>query len=433
MNEMSHRVLPPPMTGSEEPERPRHHRAGPFGVLDIGTTKIVCLIGRTESDGTLRALGFGWQKGRGVRGGGIVDLDAAEKAIRASVGQAEDMADTRLRSVTVNLTCGQPESRLFNVQWPVGGRAVEEHDIRRVVNEGRARAGIDGREVIHAMPLTFSVDNTDGVADPRGLFCEELTTRLHIIDAASTALRSLGACIARCDLDIAELVSAPMAAGLATLVADERELGATVIDMGGGTTGMAVFAESQLMHTAQLPIGGVHVTNDLARLLSTPIPYAERLKALYGNAQPCKDDEREMLPVPLVGEEDEQIAKVPRSMVVSIIRPRLEETFELVKERLDGSGLARAAGTRVVLTGGACQLAGARLLAGRILGKQVRLGRPSALRGLPDSASGPAFATAAGLLAWAAGEGRAMHDVDLELERPAGFIRRVVNFLRERV
>src|SRR5215472_18597759 len=158
---MSRRVLPPPPTGPEEASRPRHGRSGPFGVLDIGTTKIACLIGRTESDGSLRALGFGWHKGDGVRGGGIVDLEAAEKAIRAAVGQAEDMADTRLRSVTVNLTCGQPQSRLFNVQWPVGGRAVEEHDIRRVVNEGRYRASADGREVIHALPLTFSVDQTD--------------------------------------------------------------------------------------------------------------------------------------------------------------------------------------------------------------------------------------------------------------------------------
>src|SRR6185312_14849039 len=227
--------------------------------------------------------------------------------------------------------------------------------------------------------------------------------------------------------------SAPMAAGLATLVADERELGATVIDMGGGTTGMAVFAESQLLHTSQLPVGGVHVTNDLARILSTPVAHAERLKTLYGSVQSSPDDDREMLPVPLVGEEEHQIAKVPRSMVVNVIRPRLEETFELVKERLDSSGLSRAAGMRVVLTGGACQLGGAREMAARILGRQVRLGRPQRLRGLPDSASGPAFATAAGLLAWASGEGRTMHDLDLAEERPAGFVRRVVNFLKERV
>ena len=433
MNDMSHRVLPPPPSGPNDETRPRHMRAGPFGVLDIGTTKIVCLIGRTESDGTLRVLGFGWHKGRGVRGGGITDLDEAERAIRASVGQAEDMADTRLRAVTVNLTCGQPESRLFSVQWPVGGRAVDEQDIRRVVNEARAREAEGGRETIHALPLSFAVDDMGGVADPRGLHCSTLHARLHIIDSAAPALRSLSACIARCDLDLAGLVSAPMAAGLATLVSDERELGATVIDMGGGTTGIAVFAEGQLLHTAQLPVGGVHVTNDLARLLSTPVAHAERLKTLYGSAQASPDDDREMLPVPLVGEEEHQIAKVPRSMVVDIIRPRLEETFELAKARLEASGLARAAGTRVVLTGGACQLGGVREMAARILGRQVRLGRPSRLRGLPDSASGPAFATAAGLLAWAAGEGRTIHDIDLEEERPAGLIRRIVKFLKERV
>jgi len=435
MNDMSRRVLPPPME-PEEPARPRGGKGGPFGVLDIGTTKIACLIGRVESDGRLRVLGFGWQRGRGVRAGGITDLDEAERAIRACVGQAEDMADTRLRAVTVNLSCGQPESRLFNVQWPVGGgRAVDDHDIRRVVLEGRARAQNDGRETIHALPLAFSVDDMQGVADPRGLHCQTLTARLHVIDAAHSALRSLGACMARCDLDIAELVSAPMAAGLATLVADERELGAVVIDMGGGTTGMAVFAEGQLLHTSQLPMGGAHVTNDIARVLSTPVTHAERLKTLYGNVHASPDDERELLPVPLIGEEDHQIAKVPRSMVVNIIRPRIEETFELVKEKLESSGLVRAAGSRVVLTGGACQLGGVRELIAEILGKdkQVRLGRPAVLRGLPDSASGPAFATAAGLLGWAAGDGRTMHDIDFEAERPTGLLRRLAAFLRERL
>ena len=432
MNDMSSRVLPP----SEEPDAPdrgRHLRTGPFGVLDIGTTKIVCLIGRTESDGTLRVLGCGWQKGRGVRGGGIIDLDEAERAIRAAVGQAEEMADTRLRAVTVNLSCGQPESRLFNVQWPVGGRAITEADLRRVVWEARARAAAEGRETIHALPLGFAADDTVGIADPRGLFCEMLTARLHLVDATATALRNLDTCMTRCDLEIAELVSAPMVAGLATLVEDERQLGATVIDMGGGTTGLAVFAEGQVLHTAQLPVGGVHVTNDIARLLSTTITHAERLKTLYGNAELSSDDEREMLPVPLVGEDDHQIAKVPRSMVVSIIRPRLEETFELVRERLEGSGLGKAAGIRVVLTGGACQLPGAREMTARILGRQVRRGRPHRLRGLPDAASGPAFATAAGLLAWAAGEGREIPDIDLDTLRPPGLARRIVNFLRERL
>jgi cell division protein FtsA len=432
MNEMSPRALPP-LTSSEEPERPRHYRASPFGVLDIGTTKIACLIGRMESDGALRVLGLGWQKARGIRGGGIADLEEARRAILACVGQAEDMADTRLRNVTVNLSCGHPESRLFNVQLAMDGRAVGEADIRRAVQEGRARAVADGREAIHALPLNFAVDELDRVVDPRGLFCSTLAARLHVIDAAAPALRSLGACIAACDLEITELVSAPMAAGLATLVPDERELGATVIDMGGGTTGMAVFADEQLLHTAQLPIGGFHVTKDLATGLSTSLTHAERLKSLYGNVQASPDDDREMVPVHLVGEEEHQIAKVPRSMVVNIIRPRIEETFEYIKDRLDSSGLARASGNRMVLTGGACQLGGVREMAARMLNRQVRIGRPHAVRGLPDSAAVPAFAATAGMLHWAAGEGRTLHDVDLDATQPIGWFRRFVNFIRDRV
>ena len=432
MNDMSQRFLPP-NNMSEAPPRPRNLRTGLIGVLDIGSTKIACLIGRTESDGSLRVLGVGWQKGRGVRGGGIADMDEAERAIRACVGQAEEMADTRLRAVTVNLSCGQPESRLFNVQWPVGGRVVTDQDVRRVMLEGRARATTEGRETIHAIPLAFGVDDMVGVDDPRGLHCDSLSARLHIIDAHATALRNLATCIARCDLDITELVSSPMAAGLSTLVEDERQLGATVVDMGGGTCGMAVFAEGQVMHTAQLPIGGLHITNDIARLLSTTVAHAERLKTLYGSAQSSPDDEREMLPVPAVGEEEHQIQNVPRSMVVSIIKPRLEETFEMVRDRLESSGLGRLAGTRVVLTGGACQLPGAREMAARILGRQVRQGRPHNLRGLPDATSGPAFAAAAGLLAWASGGGRPLHDIDLIPDRPAGLFRKVVNFLKERV
>ena len=432
MNEISRRPAAPPSV-PEEPDRPRHHRTGPFGVLDIGTTKIVCLIGRTESDGTLRVLGFGWQKARGVRGGNIVDLAEAVSAIRASVGQAEDMADIRLRSVTVNLTCGQPETRLYNMQWAVGGRQVEDRDIRGVVNEARFRTAADGRDAIHTMPQQFSVDATDQVEDPRGLFCTTLNARLHVIDAASTAVRTLKTCIAQCDLDIGELVSAPMAAGLSILVDDERSLGTTVIDMGGGTTGMAVFADGQLLHTAQLPIGGLHVTKDLATGLSTTLAHAERLKTLYGNVQSSPDDEREMLMVPIVGEEDHQLSRVPRSQVVNIIRPRLEETFEYVKDRLDSAGLTRAAGNRVVLTGGACQLGGVRDLAAHILGRQVRIGRPVQLRGLPEMATGPAFATAGGLLSWAAGAGRGFQDLDMEEEPQSGLLRRIVNFLKERV
>jgi cell division protein FtsA len=417
----------------DEPLRVRGVRSGPFGVLDIGSTKIACLIGRAESDGRLRALGFGWQKSRGIKSGGIIDLDEAEKAIRAAVGTAEEQADIRLKSVYVNLSCGQPESRLFNVQWPVDGRAVTADDIRRVVREARVRAMSEGRATIHVLPMSFSTDETIGVSDPRGLFCDTLTAQLHVVDAGSTALRTLSACLSRCELDIAALVSAPMAAGLASLVDDERELGATVVDMGGGTTTLAVFAEGQLLHTAHLPIGGIHVTNDIARGLSTSVAHAERLKALYGNCQGSPDDERELLPVPQVGEDEHQIAKIPRSMLISIIRPRLEEIFEMVKDRMETAGLGSAGGTRVVLTGGASQLGGVREIAAQMLERNVRLGRPGGLIGLPDSATSANFATLVGLLAFATGDGQTMQDINFETERGGGWLRGVVDFLKNRV
>jgi cell division protein FtsA len=203
--------------------------------------------------------------------------------------------------------------------------------------------------------------------------------------------------------------------------------------MGGGTTTIAVFAEGQMLHTAQLPVGGNHVTNDVARLLSTQVAHAERLKTLYGTCQESPDDARELLPVPLVGEAEHQIAKVPRSALVSIIRPRLEEIFELVRDRIETSGLGRAAGARVVLTGGASQLVGARELAAQILDRQVRIGKPIGVIGLPDAATGPNFATMIGLLAFASGDGQTMHDIDLTAAAPQGRLARFMNLLMRRM
>ena len=406
-------------------------QSGPFGVLDIGSSKIVCLIARVESDGSFRILGTGWQRSEGVRAGGIVDIERAERVIRAAVGLAEEQAGTHLRTITVNVSGGQPESRLLGIRWPINGRAVTEQDVRRVLLEGRGRAAAEGRHIVHAVPLSFSADDTAGVDDPRGLYCDNLTARVHVVDAQQTALRTLDACLQRGGLGIAGLASAPMAAGIATLVEDEKMLGATVIDMGGGTTGMAVFADGQLLHTAILPVGGQHVTQDIARMLSAPLTQAERLKTLYGSVQPSPDDDREMLTIRQVGEPEHAILKVPRQAVVGIIIPRLEETFEMVRERLDALGTV--AGNRVVLTGGASQLQGVRELASSVLGRPVRLGRPAMPRGLPETAAGPGFATALGLVAWAGGDGRSPMDLDLDSERPAGMLPRIINFLRDRM
>lgn len=423
-------VLPPAMP----PDLPRKSlRPGPHGVLDIGSTKVCCMIGRADPDGTLRVMGYGTIASRGVKAGAVIDIEEAERAIRKAVADAEEMAQHHLRAVTVTLGCGKPTSRQTYVQWPIGGRPVTDADVKRVLQEGRARASHEGRDIVHVLPLRFEVDETAGVPDPRNLHCDHLIARLHTVDASTSALRNLVAAVERCELDVAELVSAPIAAGLSALVEDERQLGATVIDMGGGTTNLAVWGDGQVLHTAQLALGGNHVTHDIARGLGTPVAHAERLKTLYGNAEGSPDDEREMLPVPMVGEEEHQFQKVARSQVVGIIKPRLEETFETLREHLGDDSLARASGSRVVLTGGASQLVGAREMAARILDRQVRIGRPNPLRGLDEQHGSPAYATAIGLLAWASGAGRNLADIDLGPEETPGPIRRLVNFLRDRV
>lgn len=378
-------------------------RSGLIAALDIGTTKISCLIGRLNASNELRIVGVGHHASRGVRSGTLVDLEAAEVTIRATVDAAERMAGETIRHVVVNVSAGQPRSRLIAAEVAVAGHDIGDADVRRVldpVHYGEALA--NDHEVVHAIPVGYSIDGTNGVHDPRGMYGQRLRASLHVITASSGALRNLSTCVARCYLEIAAKAVSPYAAALGTLVEDEKSLGVTLIDMGGGSTSVAVFFDSQLVHTETLPVGGNHVTRDLARGLSTPIPQAERIKTLYGSCQPSQADGRQMIEVPPITDDGvSELGQVPRSLLVNIIRPRVEEIFEMVRARLEDAGFDKVAGRRVVLTGGACQLAGIPDLATSILNKQVRVGRPRRIEGLPDAAAGPGFATCVGLLDYA--------------------------------
>jgi len=279
---------------------------------------------------------------------------------------------------------------------------VREQDIKKVLRQGQMRVSDLEGELIHAIPIGYSLDGHKGISDPRGMFGDRLGASLHFVTAASGPLRNLALCVERCHLEVAALVASPYASGLACLVEDETDLGVTCIDMGGGLTTIAVFVGGNMVHLDIVPIGGIHVTNDIALGLSTSHSTAERVKALYGSASVSPSDERDMIDVPRLGEEDRETANhVPRSILNGIIQPRLEETLELVRERLSASGLQEVAGRRVVLTGGASQLAGVRELTADILHSQTRLGRPIRLRGLPDASQGPEYSTVAGLIGFA--------------------------------
>ena len=405
---------------------------GVFGVLDIGSTKITCLIGQGKSNGKLKILGYGWRRSHGVKQGGIINLKSAERAIRSAVGQAEEAAERRLNKIYVNLSGGKPDSQLYNIEWPIGGREITNHDIYRLVNEGILRAQVEGREIIHALPLSFNVDETAGVEDPRGHQCEILSTTLHIISTSATSLKNLATVLMRSELEIESIISTPLAAGLAVMAPDERDLGATIVDMGGGTTSIGIFGDNQLLYTSQIPIGGSHITRDIAGILSTSIDTAEWLKTKYGSAEYSYNDEYQQLPIQMIGDDDYEImTKIPLSRVISIIRPRIEETLELIRDRLDNSNIGKAANGRVVLTGGGSLLEGLGPLAARILNRQIRLGKPNNIIGLPnDSTTSAAFSTAAGLLCWAAGEGRTLADLDFSNKKNNGFLKKIIEFIR---
>ena len=408
------------------------NRRGPVGIVDIGTSKICAFIARAGETAP-QIAGIGHQLSRGVRSGVIVDIEAAMQSIITAVHAAEQMAGERVKDIVVNLSGGFGASRIVQTDIALNGREVGDSDLKRVLNHGHHMKEPPGRVVIHSIPVGFAIDGSRPVRDPRGMFGQRLAVNMHAVTADASVLRNMANCIGRCHLDIAAFVASPYAAGLSALVEDETKHGVTLIDMGGGTTTIGVFFDDNLVFVDSIPVGGGHVTNDIVRGLSTPLSHAERMKTLYGSCIASSTDEREMIAVPQIGEEEEtQSNHVPKSLLVGIVAPRLEETFELVRKRLDASGYDKIAGRRCVLTGGASQLAGVRELAALILDKQVRIGRPLRIEGLAAATGGPAFATSAGLVHFAFSErAEILRPSRARADESDGFMIRFGHWLRE--
>ncbi len=413
-------------------------KSGLTAALDVGSTKVCCFIAREGSDRLPSIVGIGQQASRGVKNCAIVGMEAAESSVLNAVHAAEEMAGTTIDRVIVNLSAGYPASSALGVEVSIDGHEVRDIDLRRALQQGHQKEqqlaqDEQGRQMIHSIPTGYSIDGNRGIRDPRGMFGELLGVDMHLITAASGAVRNLTSCVQRCHLDVAGFVVSPYASGLSCLVEDEMDLGVTVIDMGGGSTTIAVFYDGNVIFTDVIPVGGSHVTNDVARGLSTPLAHAERMKTLYGHALAASADEREMIDVPQVGEDDNDSAhQVPRSLLVGIVQPRLEETFELVRSRLEASGFHKIAGRRVVLTGGASQMPGVRELGSLVLDKQLRIGRPIHVTGLADSTGGPAYSTCAGLLNYAlAADMAAAEELRPEVGEPTGLFGRFGHWFRE--
>ncbi|ENP89171.1 cell division protein FtsA [Brucella abortus CNGB 966] len=378
-------------------------------VLDVGSSKVSCVIARLRphEGGALlpgrthrmEVLGIGHQRSRGVKFGVIIDLDAAEQSIRLAVDAAERMAGLTVDSLIVNISAGRLKSETFTASVNLGGHEVEQTDIRRVLAAGAKQALAAERHLVHSLPVGYTLDGERGIREPLGMLGDSLGVDMHVLTADAAPLRNLELCINRCHLSVEAIVATPYASGLAALVGDEAEMGAACIDMGGGTTTISVFSEGKFIHADAVAIGGNHVTMDVARGFSTRMEDAERLKVMYGSALPSAADDRDLISVPPIGDDERDVPnQYPRSVLTRIIRARVEETLELVRDRLNQSGLGHIVGKRVVLTGGASQLPGMPEAARRILARNVRIGRPLGIAGLPEAAKGAAFAATVGLL-----------------------------------
>jgi len=417
-------------------------KSGIIAALDVGSTKVCCLIARIEpasrnsnSGPKIKVLGVGHHAARGIRAGAVVGLDDAERSIRLAVDAAERMAQVSIAEVYVNVAGGQPSSVSYRGQVAVANEMVDQSEVAAVKTAAMRQVGDSTRVLLHACAVQYDLDDAKGVLNPLGMYGSNLSVDVNAVLVEPGAMRNLAMVIERCHLAVAGFVIAPYAAGRSVLVKDEMVLGTTLIEMGGATTSIAVFHDGNLVYGDVLPVGGHHVTKDLARGLSTTLSHAERIKTLYGSALPSIYDDRESISVPVLGERGvDAVNSVPRSMLTGIIRPRVEEILEMVADRLEQSPVANKLGRQMVLCGGASQLTGMREAASQILGRNIRLASPVGFKGLPDSCKSPGFSVATGLLAYALDPDQHMAEM-VEFGQDSvissGYFRRVGRWVKE--
>ncbi len=368
--------------------------------LDIGSSKVACLIAHVAANGQIKVLGVGNRAcNGGVASGVVVDMDATERAIRAAVDQAEKMAGQTVSDVILAFSGSDPKSQVVEVSVDVAGHAVSAEDLDNALAQAREKIHDEDGELLHVLPAAYAVDGNFGVKMPVGMYGKKLTVALLVLTADSGPLQNLQACVRRAHLNVINIVHGPFAAGLSTLVDDEMKMGAACIDLGAGTTGVSVFAQGSLVHAESLPVGGAQATEEIARTLLTPFDQAERLKTFNGAAIVDPADARLEIEVQQVGEAGrDSYSRQPRSNLTSVMQKELELLFATIAKRLDASGFSGVAGKRVVLTGGGASCEGIADLAGKILGRKVRIGRPQLVGGLPQAAQSPGFAGLVGLL-----------------------------------
>ena len=381
------------------------NRLTTIAALDIGSSKVSCVIARVGRDQKICIAGYGYNASKGIKNGMITDIKQATYSVCDAVEAAEQMANERVNRIIVNISGDRIKSDIKRSVINLSkSKPVSENDIKKVIEKGINKINVENNELIHCLPTGYRLDFGEETNDPRNLFGERLSVDVLLGLIPEITYRNVKTVIENSHLEIAEKVLSPYASGLACLVDDEKELGATVVDIGGGTTSIATFKHGHPVYFSSIGVGGNNVTNDIAWGLTTSFAHAERLKTLYGRAFITSQDKRENISVYPVGEEDDSLIKqVPKFELNKIIVPRIEETMEMVGQKLAEQGLKDITSHRIVLTGGGSQLEGICETAALILEKQVRLGRPRNINNILDISDfgilqTPAFSTVIGQL-----------------------------------
>ena len=364
--------------------------------LDIGTTKICAIVAVQRDDGLIEVIGLGTHPSRGLRKGVVVNIESTVESVKQAIEEAELMAGVEIHTVYTGIAGGHIKG--FNSRGVIAVRddEVTRHDVQRVIDAAKAVAIPMDREILHVIPQEFILDGQEGIKDPLGMSGVRLEADVHIITSAATTMQNIVKCVNRAGLDVAGVILQPLASSEAVLQPEEKEQGVAMVDIGGGTTDLAMYLDNSLWHTAVLGIGGNHLTNDIAVGLRTPAVEAERIKLRHGCAMTSLVRADEMVEVPSVGGRQPRV--LPRQLLAEIIEPRVEEMFSLVAQEIRRTGHEEQIVSGAVLTGGAAQTEGIIEVAERVLGMPVRRGIPVNVGGLTDIVTTPVYATGVGLI-----------------------------------
>ncbi|GAA0783502.1 cell division protein FtsA [Marinobacterium sediminicola] len=367
--------------------------------LDIGTSKVVCLVGEQTPQGTIEIIGVGSHPSRGLKRGVVVNIESTVTSIQRAVEEAELMAGCKIHGVTVGIAGSHIGSYNSHGIVAVRDREVSDYDLERVIDAARAVAIPADQKILHILPQEYVIDNQEGIKEPLGMSCVRLEARAHLVTGATNAIQNLEKCVRRCGLEVDAVVLEQLASSYAVLTEDEKDLGVCMVDIGGGTTDIAVFTGGAIRHTAVIPIAGDQVTSDIAMALRTPTQHAEQIKMKYACALAQLAHADEMIKVPSVG--DRPARNLSRQALAEVVEPRYEELFSLVQAELRRSGFEDLVAAGIVLTGGTSKMEGAVELAEEIFHMPVRLARPQGVRGMEEQLSNPIYATGIGLLHYA--------------------------------